>query len=306
MNEVLQKLNNIYITGITGMLGYNIYKTLKDRTTITGLDITDIIIPGLSYQNISLYDRESVEKSIAEAAPDVLIHTAAMVHVDGCEENPEEAKRLNTDVTEQLAFICHKYRIKMVYISTDAVFDGENPELYKEDDPVNPLNVYGQTKLDGESCVLKYPENLVLRTNIYGMNIQKKQSFGEWIYYSLKEGKILNMFTDIDFSPILVNELAELIYLSCQKNLCGLYHACGTGCITKYDFGMELKRTFQIDTGDIIRTTSDNAFFKARRSKHMGMSNSKLCDALQIRISTPRESIEKFYNLMREGTENGN
>lgn len=305
MNKKI-KQDKIYVTGIAGMLGYNIYETLRDRADITGLDVTDIVIPGLSYQKVSLYDREHVERSIAEAAPDVLIHTAAMIHVDGCEENPVEAKRLNTEVTEQLAAICHKYRIKMIYISTDAVFDGESPELYKEEDPVNPLNVYGQSKLDGEKCVLNYPENLVLRTNIYGINIQKKQSFGEWIYYSLKEGKTLNMFTDIDFSPILVNELAELIYLSCQKNLCGLYHACGTGCITKYDFGMEMKRAFQINTGEIVRTTSDNMCFKARRSKHMGMSNSKLCEALQIRISTPRESIEKFCNLMREGRKNGN
>ncbi len=290
----------IYVTGIAGMLGYSICRTLRDRADITGLDALDIRIPGLSYQVISLFDMEAVENDIAEKKPDVLIHTAAMVNVDRCEDNPEEAKYLNTEVTRQLAVLCDKYGIKMVYISTDAVFDGENPRLYVEEDMTNPLNVYGQTKHEGEYAVLKYQDNLVLRTNIYGMNIQDKQSFGEWIYFSLLEGNTLHMFSDIDFSPVLVDEMSELIYESCQKQLCGLYHACGTGCITKYDFAVKLKEIFQIESGVIHKTTSDTARLKAKRSKHMGMSNKKLTDALHKRISTPEESIEKFYHLCAE------
>lgn len=82
-----------------------------------------------------------------------------------------------------------------------------------------------------------------------------------------------------------------------SKKLCGLYHACGTGCITKYDFAIKLKEIFQIRSGVIQETTSDTARFKAKRSKHMGMSNKKLADALNKKISTPEKSIEKFYHL---------
>lgn len=290
----------IYVTGIAGMLGYAIYKTLQDRADITGLDALDIRIPGLSYQVISLFDMEAVESDIAEKKPDVLIHTAAMVNVDGCEENPKKAEQLNTIITEQLSLLCNKYGIKMVYISTDAVFDGEKPGLYSEDETVNPLNVYGRTKLEGECAVLRYKNNLVFRTNIYGINIQKKQSFGEWIYNSLREGQTLHMFSDIDFSPILVDELAELIYEACKRGLCGLYHACGTGCITKYDFAVKLKEIFQIHSGLIEETTSDTVPFKAKRSKHMGMSNKKLADSLGMDISTPEESIQKFCHLLKK------
>lgn len=290
----------IYVTGIAGMLGYGIYNRLKGKAEITGVDLWDIDIPGLSYKKISLFDTEQIENDIAEVKPDILIHTAALVNVDECEENPEDARKLNTEVSEKLADICNRYRIKMVYISTDAVFDGKNPQLYTEEDKENPINVYGRTKLDGEAAVLRYHQNLVFRTNIYGINIQKKQSFGEWIYSSLKENKTLNMFTDIDFSPIEVEELAELIYKACQKGLCGLYHACGTGSITKYEFAVRLKELFQIETGDIRQTTSDTARLKAKRSKHMGMSNRKLCDELQVKISTPEESILRFRNLWRK------
>lgn len=283
---------------MAGMLGYGIYSELKDKAQITGVDIIELKNLSLPCQRISLYEIEEIEKNIVETKPDILIHTAALINVEECERNSEEAERLNVVVTRQLADLCNKYRIKMVYISTDAVFDGKDPKLYTEEDLVNPLNVYGRTKLTGETFVLKYPQNLVFRTNIYGINIQKKQSFGEWIYYSLIEGKTLNLFTDIDFSPILVNELAELIYKACQKGLCGVYHACGTGCITKYDFGIKLREFFQIKTGVIHKETSDIAQFKAQRSKHMGMSNRKLCNALNVEISTPQESIEKFYYLI--------
>lgn len=295
----------IYITGIAGMLGYNICNTLKDRADITGIDLIDVEIPGLSYPKLSLFDMETIEKNIAEIRPDILIHTAALVSVDECEEEPEYARRLNTDVTAQLAEVCDRHGIKMVYISTDAVFDGNDSRLYTEEDTASPINVYGKTKLDGEAAVLQFPEHLVLRTNIYGINIQEKQSFGEWIYYALKDGKTLNMFTDIDFSPILVNELAELIYEMCRKNLCGLYHACGTGCITKYDFGVKLKEVFKLKSGEIIPTKCETAHLKAKRSKHMGMSNQKLADALQIQIRTPEESIEAFYSLMEGNRSNG-
>lgn len=288
-----------YVTGIAGMLGYNIFRMLHNRLRITGNDMVDIAVPELSYQKISLLDMNVVEQDILREDPDVLIHTAAMVNVDGCEQEPEVAKRLNTDVTAELAQICSKHNIKMVYISTDMVFDGELCDLYTEQDKVNPINVYARTKLEGEKAVLQYPENLVLRTNIYGSNIQRKKSFGEWIYTSLLQNDILKMFTDIDFSPILADELANLIYEACTQDLKGVYHACGTGCMTKHDFGLRLKDVFGIKTGVIKRATSEEMLFKAKRPKHMGMSNKKICDRLQIKISTPEESIIDFYKQIK-------
>lgn len=295
----------IYITGILGLLGYNIVKVLENRCQITGIDTLDLDVPNLHYMVGSLFDKEKVEEHIKAERPDVLVHTAALVNVDKCEEEPQNAVMLNVDVTKYLAQICNKYNVKMIYISTDAVFDGESTELYTENDVTNPLNVYGKTKLEGERYVMKYPNNLVLRTNIYGKNIQNKRSFGEWIYYELCNGNELNMFSDIDFSPILVNELAEIIYEASKKKLVGLYHACSTGCITKYEFGMKLKEISGISNGKIVETSSDSMKFFAKRSKHMGMSNDKLCRELGIHISTPEEGIRKFCEMM-ECDDNGN
>lgn len=290
----------LYITGIAGLLGNNIVKKLVNRCEITGVDILDLDIPNVTYEKFSLYDKDKLRKHVAQVKPDVLIHTAAAVNVDECEENPEWAYKLNEEVTRDIADICNELGIKLVYISSDAVFDGESDELYKETDEVNPLNVYAKTKLGGEKYVLSYEKNLVFRTNIYGQNIQDKKSFGEWIVSSLEEGKTLNMFEDIDFSPILVSDLAEIIYKALQADLSGIYHVCATGCISKYEFGVKMKEIFDLHTGNINKSQSETMHFKAKRSKHMGMSNEKIRKALEIKIRTPEESIREFKRLYDE------
>ncbi len=290
----------LYITGMAGMLGSAIYATLKNKADLHGLDIYRSQNLNMPCNAISLLDYESVKKDIKEHNPDIVIHTAALVNVDVCEREPEKAFLLNSSATKNLVDICASNDIKMVYISTDAVFDGLDISLYREDDKVNPINVYGQTKLAGEQYVLTQENNLILRTNIFGTNIQNKQSFGEWVYRSLLEDKTLKMFKDVDFSPILTNELAELIFRACQNDLKGIYHACGTGCITKYEFGLRLKDIFGIQKGNIVGISCDEAGLYAKRAHHMGMSNQKLSDALGVKISSPEQSIIRFQKIVGE------
>jgi len=290
----------IYITGIAGLLGYNIVKELKEQYKISGVDLAKENVCGITYDVFDLCDYDTLKISIETVNPDVLIHTAALVNVDNCEIDIENAEKINAELTKVLADICNEKKIKMIYISTDSVFDGKNEKLYTEDDSVNPPNVYAKTKYQGEMYVRAYDKNLVLRTNIYGLNLQEKKSFGEWIVDSLKEDEELNMFKDIYFSPILVNDLAKIIDACIVKDISGLYHACGTGAISKYDFGEEVKKVFLITTGKINKITSDSMKFKATRPKHMGMSNQRIKSELGINIRTPKESIHEFYRLYLE------
>lgn len=294
-------MKNIYITGIAGLLGINLSYYLKTNYNIFGVDIVKLNLPNVISETYDILDREALEKSLVNNKVNIVIHTVAAVDVDNCEVNPTYAEKINANVTKTLAELCYKNNIKMVYISTDAVFNGSSNKLYTEEDETNPINVYGKTKLEGEKYVLSNPINLVLRTNIYGYNIQNKNSFGEWVLYSLLNDKTINMFSDIYFSPILVNEFAEILSIIIQRDLCGLYHLCGTGLISKYQFGIELKRIFGIKTGQIISTSSDGFNFKAKRSKNMGMSNKKLSNELGIHIRTPFESIEYFKRLYDNG-----
>lgn len=293
-------MKKIYITGIAGLLGSNIAIQLKSLYHITGVDLVEVDIPGVQCEVFDLLDFEKMKKSIEKEKPDVLIHTVAIVNVDKCEREPKLAKEINTQLTSNIADICAEHNIKMIYISTDSVFDGTSEKLYDEMDDVNPINEYAKTKYEGELYTGRYNNNLILRTNIYGLNIQNKKSFGEWIVSALEDGEELNMFEDIYFSPILVNDLAHIIDRCIKMDLKGLYHACGTGDISKYDFGVLTKKIFGIKTGKINRTTSESVKFAARRPKNMGMSNKKIYQELNIHIRTPEESIYEFHRLYME------
>lgn len=287
----------LFITGIAGMLGSNLAYALSDEFKISGADRNGCKLKkGCSYV-IDLTDWEELKKVLIKESPDVIIHTAAAVNVDRCEKEHEYAERMNKELTEYICHLGKKIGSKIIYISTDAVFDGKKQGLYEETDRPNPINVYGQTKWQGEIAALKDSRNLILRTNIYGYNVRDKRSFGEWVTDGLREGNTLNMFTDIQFSPILVNELAEIIKKAIRKDLSGVYHACGTGAISKYDFGVFLKKIFGFQEGQIVKSKSSEFNFVAPRSRNMGMNNKKISEELQIKISTPEESIILFKEL---------
>lgn len=291
----------IYITGVAGMLGANIAYELRNKHEVYGADLFDVAIPKVQTEVLDLCNYNQLFKSIKSQKPQVVIHTVAAVNVDQCEIDVEYAHKLNCELTSMVLEICRKERIHLIYISTDAVFDGENQKLYDEKDEVNPINVYGRTKYEGEQIVANYNLCTIIRTNIYGFNLQDKKSFGEWILYSLLNSVDISMFTDITFSPILVNELANIIDLIINKKIYGLYHVCGTGTISKYDFGVKLKETFNIKTGSIQPSLSTSFDFTAKRSKNMALSNHKICKKLSVNISTPYESIQKFKELYDNG-----
>lgn len=290
-------MKSIYITGIAGLLGNAIVKELKDQYLITGADRNNVDIWGCKYEQLDLLDFDSVRKSIQLIKPDVIIHAAACVNVDMCESNSILAKRMNVELTKVVVEVAKEIGAKIIYISSDAVFDGKSEKLYDENDLTNPINEYAKTKLLGERVALEKDDTLVLRTNFYGLNIRDKKSIGEWVVDALKQNETINMFEDIFFSPLLTSELSSIIGLCIEKDLIGIYHACATGAISKYEFGVAIKEIFGIESGIINRTNSDSADFIAKRSKHMGMSNKKIREALNISISTPRHGIEKFKRI---------
>ncbi len=290
----------IFITGIAGMLGANIAYLLNEKYVISGADLIKVNMNNVKTYDFDMLDYENLKKILCTERPDIILHTAAAVNVDKCETDIEYAENLNVILTKYLCEIASQIKAKIVYISTDAVYSGEDTKLYSENMQVNPINVYGRTKLCGEHLVLQDTDNLVLRTNIYGYNLQNKYSFGEWIINALANGETLNMFTDIDFSPILVNDLTEIIDMSISKKLNGIYNVCATGCITKYEFGCYLQNVFGYKKGVINQALSIEHNFVAKRSLHMGMDNSKIRMLLNCNIKTPIQSIDYFYELYQK------
>ncbi len=293
-------MKRIFITGLAGLLGANFAFLKRDEFEFWGVDKNPVCIEGVGSIVGSAFDLELVETALIENKIDVLCHCAALVNVDLCETNSVYADLLNHELTKNLAFLCHKLGIKFVFISTDAVFAGTKTGLYREEEEPAPINIYGKTKVRAENAVARYPENLIIRTNFYGFNYREKNSFAEWVVQALNSDESLNMFTDLWFSPILVNHLVDILAQCIKADIQGLYHVSCTGSISKYDLGAKIQKQFML-RGVIHPIRMDQFDFVAPRTQNMGLDNSKICEVLAITLPTPEEDVKTFYQFWQDG-----
>ena len=202
-----------------------------------------------------LDDRTKIVDLIKSFRPDVVVHTAAHPSVDVCETNHKIADTLHVDITQDIANICTKMNSKLIYISTDAVFEGQLNKKYTEEDKPNPINYYGKTKLAAEKIIMSVPNNVILRTSVvYGWH--KRSRFTNWILGNLKEKKFVDPFSDQYNTPTLVDDLAKSILDIIRLKIFGLYHAGGKTCINRYEFTLELADKFGYDKNLIKAVTS--------------------------------------------------
>ncbi len=288
-------IRKVYITGIYGMLGTALVRSFNQNYSVYGCDIIEN--PGLKNAIVETYDlsdSKRLEQELSEIQPDLVINCAAMINVDGCEDNPKLAEKINADIPKTLAELSKKFSFKLIQISTDAVFDGNKDTLYSENDTVNPLNVYAKTKLLGEQYIQKISSNhTILRTNIYGWNL-KKVHFAEWIYNSLLKKETITMFTDVYTTPIYVTHLAEIIHEIFNKDIKGLYNASGTEKISKHDFAIKLADIFSLQKETITPISVETFNFKAPRAKNMALSCDKLQEVIDFTLPDAINGIEKF------------
>ncbi|MFH1879555.1 MAG: SDR family oxidoreductase, partial [Bacillota bacterium] len=291
---------SILVTGVAGMLGSNIAYLLRHKHTICGVDRNHVGIEGTHTVKDSVLNIALLNRLMEEHKVDTLIHCAAIVNVDACEIHPDYAEIVNVIMTDNIAWLCREKHVRMIYISSDAVYSGEKEGLNLETDTPAPVSIYGRTKLAAEELVLSRPGNLVLRTNMYGFNYREKLSFGEWLLKSLAEEAELNMFYDILFSPLLVNHLVDVLDKCIEKDLTGLYNAGCTGAISKYDLGVAFSKTFALPN-EIKRGSMKDFQFKAPRTRNMGLDNAKLKQALGVELQSPLEEVRAFRALYEQG-----
>jgi len=293
-------MKKIFITGIWGMLGYYLAQFFEKKYSVSGCDIIDsIFTPAFTFHKLDLANIEELKRLLDKEQPDCIIHTAAMINVDLCEKEPRQAMLMNGQVTEELAKIADSNGCRIVYISTDAVFNGDKNGAYTERDEVDPVNVYGKSKLAGENAILKTNNNgIVFRTNIFGRNIQSKVSFAEWVYNSLSSQEKITMFYDVVFTPIYIGYLAHLIDLAIEKEMFGLYHAAGGEICSKLDFGKALATHFSFLTETITPISVDEFSFTARRTKNMALDSSKIASELNFTLPGLGDSLNLFKKEM--------
>ena len=283
------------ITGVSGMLGNSLADSFKNRYRVVGIyNSHPVVIPDIRLYPCNLLAYEALKGIIHSETPDCIIHCASLTNIDESEENRDLTWQVNVVGTQNIVNILNGQDTKLIYISTDSVFDGQDGN-YSEEDPVNPPNYYGITKYQGEIEVSKHPNHLIFRTNIFGWNILNKQSLGEWVVASLTAEKNINGFTDVIFSTIYTYELARIIEMSIRKDLTGTYNCGARDCTSKFEFALRLAKIFGLPA-DLIKPISvDDAGLKAIRAHNLSLDVKQIEKDLNVRMPTINYSIERFY-----------
>lgn len=296
-------MTHFLVTGVSGLLGLNFALAVDGKQhQVTGVANTSPM-PWATFKNVQveLTSPGAVEELIETYQPEVVLHCAAMANVDACEADPALANRVNAELPGSIAEACRKHSVRIIHISTDAVFDG-NKGNYVEDDEPNPLSVYASSKLAGEKAVLSAnPDALVARVNFYGWSAAGNRSLAENFVHDLAEGKQMMGFTDILFCPMNILDLSALLVEVSALDLHGIYHMVGVEAMSKYQFGVRIAEKFGFDAGFIKPVSVTQSGLKAARSPNLTLSTEKLQEAIQHDLPDFNEGLQKFYDQYRRG-----
>lgn len=254
----------VFVTGVKGQLGYDVMNELE-KQGLEGI--------GVDIDEMDITDADQVNKVIKEAAPDAVIHCAAYTAVDAAEDNEEICRKVNAQGTENIAKVCEELDIKMMYISTDYVFNGQGKRPWEPDDEREPLNVYGQTKYEELAIEEHVKKFFTVRIAwVFGVNGKN------FIKTMLNLGKThdhLTVVNDQTGSPTYTYDLARLLVDMIQTDKYGRYHATNEGLCTWYEFACEIFKQAGMDVS-VAPVSSDEYPAKAKRPSNSRMDKSKL------------------------------
>ncbi|MBI3954325.1 MAG: SDR family oxidoreductase [Chloroflexi bacterium] len=292
----------LFITGISGLLGLNIALQARERFQVSGCyHAHPVRLDGVQSLGMDLATPGQWEAALRETQPDVVIHTAGLTSVEGCEADPVLAQRLNVGVAQDVATVAREVGVRLVHISTDHLFDGTRPWRTEADRPA-PLNVYARTKWEAEQAVLEAcPDALIIRTNFFGWGTPVRPSFSDWVLRGLEEGRELHMFLDVFFTPILINSLGELLLELVERGTAGVFHVAGGERLSKYEFGLKLAETFGYPSGRIRPSSVDEFPFKAQRPKDMSLRTDAVTRLLGRQMPLVSEGLARLRRLGEAG-----
>ena len=258
----------ILVTGVKGQLGYDVVQEGESR----GLDMF-----GTDVDNMDITNAGQVKQVIEAYKPDAVIHCAAYTAVDAAEDNQELCRKINVDGTRNIAEVCKDMDIPMMYFSTDYIFNGQGENFWKEDDPKKPLNVYGQTKYEGELAVQELVEKyFILRISwVFGVN--GNNFIKTMLRVGPQRGEV-GVVADQIGSPTYTYDLAKLVIDMIQTDKYGAYHVTNEGICSWYDFACAIFKQAGLDVKVNPLTTAEYPA-KAARPSNSRMSKDKLINA---------------------------
>lgn len=279
----------VLVTGVKGQLGYDVVNECKKQ----GIDPV-----GVDIEEMDITDEAAVRKVITESNVEVVIHCAAYTAVDAAEDNVDLCRKVNAGGTENIAKVCKELNLKMMYISTDYVFDGQGERPWQPDDERHPLNVYGQTKCEGEYAVEKYLDKyfIVRIAWVFGVN---GKNFIKTMLRLGKERGAVSVVNDQIGSPTYTFDLAVLLVDMIQTEKYGRYHATNEGLCSWYEFACEIFQQAGMDV-KVTPVSSDQFPAKAKRPSNSRMSKDKLEENGFNRLPTWQDALSRYLKEIQE------
>ena len=296
----------IFVTGVAGQLGHDVMNELEKRgyegigsdvaAEYTGIQDGSAVTK-MAYVSLDITDKAAVEKTLTEIHPDVVVHCAAWTAVDMAEDDDKVAKvrAVNAGGTENIALVCKKLNCKMVYISTDYVFDGQGETPWDPDcKDYKPMNVYGQTKLEGELAVSgNLDKYFIVRIAwVFGVN---GKNFIKTMLNVGKTHDTVRVVKDQIGTPTYTYDLSRLLIDMIETDKYGYYHATNEGgYISWYDFTCEIYRQAGYDTKVIPVTTEEYGMSKAARPFNSRLDKSKLVRNGFTPLPTWQDALSRY------------
>jgi dTDP-4-dehydrorhamnose reductase len=292
----------ILITGGSGLLALNWAQVVKDHMLVTlGLNQRSVSISGVDTRKINLESIDDFVHTLEEIDPHFVIHTVGLTSVEKCEIDSRLAEHINVKLASNVAKACMLLGVRLVHISTDQLFAGEE-SFISEEQLVATVNIYGKTKAEAENQVLSiYPQSLVIRTNFYGWGTGYRRSFSDVIIDGLRARKTLYLYRDIYFTPILIRTAVEVVHELLDKKACGIFNVVGNDRISKYDFGVLIAREFGLDSSKIYPALFQDTKSLADRPLDMSLSNHKIRSFLDMKISGTEIQISQLRQQEIDG-----
>jgi dTDP-4-dehydrorhamnose reductase len=297
-------MGKVLITGANGLLGQKLCRDYPASYQVIAVDLhpqSFIPSPDITYHSLDITNRNKVIDFIRFHHPDLIVNAAAYTDVDGCETHPQEARAVNMEAVETLVEICRKQKIRMIHLSTDYVFDGENGPYAEEDIP-HPVSYYGKTKLESEKAIRSSGIDFtIVRTNVlYGWGKKVKANFLLWLLEKLSQNEKIEIVTDQLNNPTLADNLSACMLEMTERNLTGIFHVGGAEYLSRYDFALQVADKFGFDKSLISPVQTALLAQSASRPKRGGLKIEKARKFLRTKLLNVEEGLIQVEREMRE------
>ena len=281
------------IIGANGFLGCICLQFFNKNYEVVAADIENTCLPlNTKFVHFDLTKLTNIREVLNRETPELVVLLAAMTDVDKCELYPKMAFAVNRDGPQIVAQVCHAIGARLIFISTDFVFDGQKRGKYLESDAPNPISIYGRSKLEAEQAILQAGcDVLICRTAVlYGWPLPaQRDNFASWLVKSLSAGQRVRIVSSQYNTPTFADNLAECLSKMTRFSGSQIYHTVGSTGLSRYTFAMKLTGIFDFppDLVESIETFPQ----KAQRPPYACLSNEKAAQDFSIHFATVEEGL---------------